>query len=139
MNNSLTDSKFWDSQYNVSSKSMPNPITCRYDYELIQQIKPFLKDRGFLIEMGCGDSYWLPYFAKLGYSVCGIDYSTDRLLSTSNKLGIGGFRYWRLIHSDVTEFVSKYKGQFDVVFSAGLIEHFSSQSDILSIFKQYLK
>jgi 2-polyprenyl-3-methyl-5-hydroxy-6-metoxy-1,4-benzoquinol methylase len=78
-----------------------------------------------LIEVGCADSVWLPYFAQeLGFDVVGLDYSevgAVKARSTLNDAGVGG----SVLHGDLFSPPRELVGQFDVVFSYGLVEHFT--------------
>ncbi len=142
VNNSLTTSEFWESKYIKSGKVYPNRLLCRMDNEFIKIVKPYLQQKtgGQLIELGCGDSYWLPYFAKeYGYKVSGIDFSLERLMRTRSKLEYQGISSFELIHDDVTKVHESWRNKFDIVYSRGVIEHFTSPLEALKTFSEYIK
>ncbi len=139
--NSLTTSEFWEEKYLKSGKVYPNRLLCRMDYEFINIVKPYLKQKsgGQLVELGCGDSYWLPYFAKeYGYKVSGMDFSLERLMRTKTKLEYQEIKNYELIQDDVTKIHEAWINKFDVVYSRGVIEHFSSPLNVLKIFTGYM-
>ncbi|MCC7232388.1 MAG: class I SAM-dependent methyltransferase [Bacteroidia bacterium] len=91
------------------------------------------------LEIGCGNSIFLSYFAKVhGYKVSGIDYSeqgceqTRRILKRDNIEG-------RIYHDDVFHCDPSLTGTFDVVCSLGVVEHFKDTSATLRSFSRFLK
>lgn len=137
--NSLTTPSFWDRSA-PTSKSWPSRW-CRLDQEIIRQFHPFLEEKrgGRFVELGCGSSYLLPYFAKTyDFKVYGIDFSESRLEQTTSNLsgvGITG----TLVNRDLRIPVEAWQGKFDVVYSGGVVEHFSSPADVLNVARTYLK
>ena len=94
---------------------------------------------GSLLEVGCGASKWMPYFArKFGYHVSGIDYSevgcaqASELLRQSEVAGIVLCRDALAENTDLCE-------RFDVVISLGVMEHFADTSEIARSFARYVK
>ncbi len=138
----LTTHKTWDRPSPV--KLYPQPKLCWSDKETIRVLHPFLstKRNGNLLEMGCGDSYWLSYFAReYGFSVCGIDFSDERLQRTQMNLDATGV-CGNLVLGDITDAGSipdEWLGAFDIVYSAGTVEHFRPPSNILRSFADLLK
>ena len=84
------------------------------------------------MEVGCADSIWLPYFGKeLGFSVAGIDYSKtgcERARITLKDAGVEAPVY----QADMFDPPAELVGQFDVVFSYGLVEHFEDTAAAVS-------
>ncbi len=99
-----------------------------------------LDTRGMkLIEIGCGNSAWLPYFKKeYGFDVFGIDYSekgciqAKKILERENVSGA-------IIKADAFSPGQDLIGEFDVVCSFGVVEHFDDTAKTLSAFSKYLK
>ena len=85
-----------------------------------------------LLEVGCGNSAWLPYLARnTGASVAGIDYSKPgcELVRQSLKAeGISGHVY----NVDFLTASVKEIGRYDFVFSLGVVEHFAELDVVLS-------
>lgn len=81
--------------------------------------------RGRLIEVGCGGSQYLPYFAKeFGFVVSGIDYSGQGCALAERNLElarVGGTIY----NGDLFSLPQELIEIFDVAVSFGLVEHFS--------------
>jgi 2-polyprenyl-3-methyl-5-hydroxy-6-metoxy-1,4-benzoquinol methylase len=92
-----------------------------------------------LIEIGCGNSAWLPYLAKeFGFDVYGIDYTeegceqAEKILEREN---VTGTIYCTNAFTPGEDLFSV----FDVVCSFGVVEHFSDTAATLEVFSKYLK
>jgi len=94
---------------------------------------------GTLLEVGCGSSKWMPYFArKFGYQVSGIDYSEVGCLQAFEQLrkaGVDG----QVICRDALAENGDLCGRFDVVISLGLVEHFADTSEITRSLARYVR
>jgi len=92
-----------------------------------------------LVEVGCGQSVFLPYFAKqFGFRVSGIDRSTlgcDRARMILEREGVQGEVYC----ADFFSLPEQLIGRFDVVFSSGVIEHFEQTAEALRAMAKLLK
>lgn len=92
-----------------------------------------------ILEVGCGSSVWLPYFAeRLGLRVYGIDYSAAGILKARRNLMIHG-RSGTLILGDVFAVDRKLRDRFDHVFSLGVVEHFAHPQVVLETFARLVK
>ncbi len=81
--------------------------------------------RGSLLEIGCGGSVLLPYFAKEhGFTVAGIDYSPQGCEHEKRILEREGVEA-RVVCADLFIPPRDMLGEFDVVASFGVVEHFS--------------
>ncbi len=68
------------------------------------------------------------YFAKnFGYRVSGIDYS-DEIRHVASTLNESGIKSFELFHCDFFHFDPETK--YDIVFSAGFVEHFSDPNEV---------
>ena len=92
-----------------------------------------------MLEIGCGNSVWLPYFAKeFKMKVYGLDYSeygcrqTEKILERENVSG-------EIILGDLFSPPDDLIGKFDYVSSFGVAEHFLDTTDIISKFAAFLK
>jgi SAM-dependent methyltransferase len=75
-----------------------------------------VKPPGRLLEIGCGDGFFLRQAKALGYDVAGVDASTERAANVARALGVevrGGL-------FEELEFTQKY----DVVYHCDLLSHF---------------
>ncbi len=92
-----------------------------------------------LIEIGCGNSAWLPYFKKeYGFDVYGIDYSEEGCWQAKKILErekVDGTIYCTDAFSPAEELLSS----FDVVCSFGVVEHFDDTAKTLKAFSNFLK
>jgi len=91
-------------------------------YYLNTILKKFKKVDSFC-ELGCGSSILLSKLSKNVKKVVGIDYSSSALKASKNFFNSKQVANFELIQDDVTKLKTKKK--FDVVFSNGLVEHFS--------------
>ena len=92
-----------------------------------------------VLEIGCGNSKWLSYLAKT-YSVriAGMDYSPEgcRLARESLEAeDIDGEVYC----CDLFDEDSANIGQFDFVFSLGVVEHFDNLEHVLGSMLRFVK
>lgn len=137
----LTDVRYWENVWqNKGSREWTDLrwIRGRYhwvawDRILRSRLRPD-PTREFL-EVGCGTGKWLVYFHRVfGYRVTGNDYS-DRgcaaAQATLARAGIDG----RVIQGDCFDLT----GEYDVVCSLGLIEHFDDTKAILAKFASLLR
>ena len=85
-----------------------------------------------ILEIGCGSSGWLPYFAqKYNYLVSGLDYSEIGCQLAEQNLKMLNIEYDEIICEDI--FKWKPEKKYDVIFSYGVIEHFEYPESILQI------
>jgi SAM-dependent methyltransferase len=91
------------------------------------------------LEIGCGGSVWLPYFAKhMQCEVWGIDYSApgvDLCLDNLRAEGVSG----NIILGDVFDSSGIPQRSFDVLWTAGFIEHFKNVGWVIGRLAEYLK
>lgn len=92
-----------------------------------------------LLEIGCANSVWLPYFAKeFGFNVYGIDYSEigcRQAREILSSVGVNG----EIICADFFKPPEKLLNSFDVVVSFGVIEHFQDTAASISMLARFLK
>ncbi len=97
--------------------------------------KSFFKDKNtkdkLFLEVGCGNSVWLPYFAKEhGFQVSGLDYS-EYGCNTSRKIlereGVNGDIFCGDLFNPPEHLLNK----FDYVISMGVVEHFTDTAATL--------
>jgi 2-polyprenyl-3-methyl-5-hydroxy-6-metoxy-1,4-benzoquinol methylase len=91
-----------------------------------------------LLEIGCGDSGWLPYFAKRwNFAVSGLDYSPvgcERAAELAERSGIDA----EITCADLFAPPAAMEKQFDVVISMGVIEHFDDTAGALRALGRFL-
>jgi SAM-dependent methyltransferase len=104
-------------------------------HPLLQRFLPIAPQLKFL-EIGCVPGNWMVYFHKeYGYQVSGIDYSEAISLAQATcALNRVQATIW---HDDV--FTAKFPEPFDVVFSAGFVEHFDPWQEVIDVHLRWLK
>jgi 2-polyprenyl-3-methyl-5-hydroxy-6-metoxy-1,4-benzoquinol methylase len=100
----------------------------------------YVEDRGDkLLEIGAARSEWLPYFAKeFGFKVSGLDYSEIGCVQAAQVLENEGVK-GEVVCADLFSPPPHMKGIFDVVFSAGVAEHFEDTAHCLRAMSEFLK
>ena len=94
-----------------------------------------------VLELGCGRSRWLPFLAvNRRCDVTGLDneaYASE--LARANLSGAGAVG--RIICGDAFDLESNRElvGQFDLIYSMGLLEHFDDVADRISTLARYLR
>lgn len=84
-----------------------------------------------ILEVGCGNSTWLPYIAnKYGIEVFGLDYSEKGCAQALKRLEVEGVKS-KVWCDDLFNISNEEIGQFDFVYSLGLIEHFEDTENIM--------
>jgi SAM-dependent methyltransferase len=79
------------------------------------------------LEVGCGGGRWMVYFAtRFGYAVTGCDYSEAGCRLARQRLAVAGVA-GTVTQADFTTL----DGTYDIVFSAGFVEHFD---ELLPVF-----
>lgn len=130
----LTDIAYWDHIW--AGRSAPDPLdpaepglnnaVSRSFHRLFARSfdRIGLRPGSSIVEVGCGGSVMLPYFARtFGLRAEGIDNSPNGCAlseAIARKSGVD-----TAIHqADMFNLPDDLRGRFDVVFSAGLVEHF---------------
>jgi len=91
-----------------------------------------------LIELGCGSSEWLPYFAKeYGFEVAGLDYAERGCDLASRILAAEGVK-GQIVLGDLFAPPRKLQRVFDVAVSFGVVEHFTDTVRCLQSMAEYL-
>lgn len=132
---------YWDRSWEAEA-SLPQAFTHdaaglrgvfrrQFDAFFVGQFGRFAPPGSTLMEVGCGRSQLLPYFAtRFGLKVAGLDYSevgcdmARRILARENVTGD--------IHcGDLWTYDRFPAPGYDVVFSFGLVEHFEDTANIV--------
>lgn len=92
-----------------------------------------------LLELGCGGSALLPYFARFhGYRVSGIDYSEGGVRLAKAMCAANGVDA-SILQEDFFKAPSDLKGSFDVVVSFGVVEHFTDTPATIKAFSEFVR
>lgn len=131
----LTDKEYWSRHWEYSKLPSELNIEDTFNNYSNFSFHNFFKsvfnplDSGkSIIEVGCGDSAVLPYFAnQFGLKVYGIDYSDlacERSKQILKNSGVEG----DIVNMDLFDISNDYLGKFDFVYSHGVIEHFQDNT-----------
>jgi 2-polyprenyl-3-methyl-5-hydroxy-6-metoxy-1,4-benzoquinol methylase len=131
----LAQKSHWDSIYsNVEFVTKPSWEPRSYEEislenMLLREIDRFSPES--ILEVGCGNSVWLPYLAKKRkLKVFGLDYSEEGCQLARRRLNaenVEGTVYC----GDLLNLNHEEIGQFDFVYSLGVVEHFSDLEEVL--------
>jgi 2-polyprenyl-3-methyl-5-hydroxy-6-metoxy-1,4-benzoquinol methylase len=111
-------------------------------HELLQQveslkitalIQKYFTATDRVLEAGCGDGKFVFYFNSRGYNFTGIDYVDSVIQKNKEFATEAGLKEDTFQVADVKD-LNKYREQFDVYLSMGVIEHFKKK-DQQSIIK----
>jgi cyclopropane fatty-acyl-phospholipid synthase-like methyltransferase len=92
-----------------------------------------------LLEIGCGDSVWLPYFnLEFQYEVYGVDYSMIGCQLAQRNLDAAGAT-GTIECKDLFDLDEYPNGQYDTIISFGVVEHFSHPDDVIRLLGQQLR
>lgn len=145
--NNLTTSKYWDSIYRkfaVRSFGIRRFCwhPCGYGDQLIDRVLSCVIERykpTTVLEIGCGNSNWLPYIAqKYNVEVYGIDYSQIGCNLLINKLEKEQNRKNIYCVDFFDEEAMRQLPRVDMIYSLGVVEHFSNTEDVISRFSSLL-
>ena len=151
----LTSRDYWSHMHQLQShqprrnswrKSVRHWLTSGFDYHwkstYTHVLKQYLPRRGKIIEIGCADSHeLLALCAHFGLEPFGVEYS-----EFGYRMAVDNFERQHVdsngvIYGDFTdrEFRYRYGEHFDVVYSAGFIEHFKNPIEIVGYHLELLK
>ena len=92
-----------------------------------------------ILEIGAGDSGWLPYYAKhWGFEVTGLDYSPvgiERAAEMAQRAGV----HVDLVLADMFAPPPEIEGTFDALVSIGVIEHYEDTARTIEALSRFLK
>jgi len=118
---------------------LKNYVTRRFHAAFEQLFKGYDASSMELVEVGCAQSVYLPYFAKqFGFKVSGIDRSEmgcARARLMLEREGVKGEVYC----TDFFSIPEQLAGRFDVVISFGVLEHFEHTAGALRAMAKLLK
>ena len=134
----LAGIEHWNSVWN-RDKVKRIDLRSYYDYRLSVFFQQWIDPSSRVLEVGCGGSVWLPYFAKhMQCEVWGIDYSApgvELCLDNLRAEGVSG----NIILGDVFDSTEIPQRSFDILWSAGFIEHFNDIRRVIGRLAEYLK
>jgi len=137
----LTTPTYWESVWEGSPNRAVDPRH-HYDRDVISLLCRAAAGRPSglsFIEAGCGGSMWLPYLSRTyGWQVAGVDYSSRGCATAAAMLRAAGAT-GEILERDLLEPQPDLEARFDIVYSAGLVEHFTNPVPMLRQFARFLK
>jgi len=114
---------FWDGFW--KGRNMKN-IDSWAKRRVVRVVSNYAKPGRSVLDAGCGSGYFSSYFISCGCDVYSLDYS-EEALSVAKK--ITGQKARMYIKGDVLaeENISAIKARFDMIFTDGLMEHYSGE------------
>jgi 2-polyprenyl-3-methyl-5-hydroxy-6-metoxy-1,4-benzoquinol methylase len=139
----LAKKEHWDNLYadckiTITKKWFPKIyLTLVIEHILSKEITR--NNPNTILEIGCGNSIFLPYVAKTtNAQVTGIDYSEEGCqlaLQRLNMEGVSG----EIICKDIINVDHEMIGKYDFVYSLGVVEHYSDLNEILKEELKFVK
>ena len=139
----LAQEKHWDAFYERRSRSSSAWAPRTYLEFLLDHLLSSEAKRArpqSILEVGCGDSVFLTHLGtKTGAShVCGLDYSKPGCDLARTRLAASGQK-GEIFCRDLFQTTTGDIGQFDFVYSLGLVEHFSDLRAVVAKLSEFLK
>lgn len=104
-----------------------------------EQLRAIAPPGSSLIEIGCGRSQLLPYFARqFGLRVCGLDYSAVGCEKARRILAREGV-HGDIVCGDLWQADAVTTPGCDVVFSFGLVEHFEDTPGVIGALARFAR
>jgi SAM-dependent methyltransferase len=125
----LTDDGFWNGLYRqrgTAKELQVDGFRNRATRVVLERIERLGLDNKQVLEIGGGDSAWLPYLARKypRSRFAALDYSSEGCARLRRRLAAGGIGNVEVHEGDFTRETAGLKGAFDVVLSFGVVEHF---------------
>lgn len=128
--------QIWDGVWQTgASGSFITRLRLYYNSLLGRLILPHVSQEGRTLELGCGTAQLSLMIAPHIKEAVGLDISSEGLLIAERERVAKGVHNVRFVKADVHDV--PFESEFDVVWSAGLIEHFFDRD--IDIVKQHLK
>lgn len=140
----LTKIEYWDQGYEARNEAAELAFGWR-DYInclIAGKIEGIGLEGKSVLEIGAGDSMWLPYLAKKypGTQFAGVDFSKAGCQRLADRVAAASAPVTIDIHNeDMFAAESELHGTFDLVLSFGVVEHFTDLSAALLAKRQYLQ
>jgi 2-polyprenyl-3-methyl-5-hydroxy-6-metoxy-1,4-benzoquinol methylase len=140
----LTSIDYWDQGYKSRSSQGQLSFDWRnhVNTQILQKIDGIGLHGKSVLEIGAGDSEWLPHLAQkyVDSQFCGLDFSEAGCARLADKVSaLAGQAKVGVYNQDMFVSESALHGKFDVVLSFGVVEHFTDLPTVLQAKRRYLK
>jgi 2-polyprenyl-3-methyl-5-hydroxy-6-metoxy-1,4-benzoquinol methylase len=132
----------WDEVYGTVGAITSGWRPAQYETLLLERLLlSSIRDAGArtVLEIGCGSSVWLPHLAREGQvTVAGLDYSPRGCELARKRLaaeGVAGTIYC----GDLFTASAGDIGQYDLLFSLGVVEHFTDLPGVVRALARFVK
>jgi 2-polyprenyl-3-methyl-5-hydroxy-6-metoxy-1,4-benzoquinol methylase len=134
--------EFWEALFKAKSgNTIRSAPVMSYGFRLLAEalLKSIADIRpARILEIGCADSVMLPFLAnQTGAVPCGIDYSPSGCELARKRLQAEGL-VGEIYCLDIFSNASSRIGQFDLVYSLGVVEHFDDLQGTISAFARFV-
>lgn len=130
------DERIWDNVWQTAAaKPFITSLREYYSARLRNLITPYISPDSRVLELGCGTATLLLSLAPRAREVVGLDISSEGLKIARGHQGEQGVANATFVKANCQNV--PYENEFEVVYSAGLIEHFFD--DDIAIVRQHLK
>jgi SAM-dependent methyltransferase len=133
----LTDKEFWEGFWKSPGGRSSGGIsyfTRTFSKKLLEYGPP----GSSALEVGCGGSVWLPILATHGVDAWGIDYSDVGVDLLNQNLARHKARA-TVVKGNIFDLAALPTARFDLVFSLGLVEHFTDTAPLVQRFRDLCK
>ena len=148
MKNDKAGKAYWDDVWaddvlplpvDPSKTHIDNYVNVRF-HEFFAQTFSRIDPRGkLLLEVGCANSSWLPYFSQqFDFKIHGLDYSEIGCEQSRNILSNAGIQ-GEVVCADFFSPPASLLGTFDVVITFGVVEHFTDTQSCIKALAKLLK
>lgn len=143
MSDALTTSEYWDTGYGPGASMEPlrrGDFRRHADLRVVESIEALGLEGRRVLEVGAGNSAMLTALAtRLGGKArfTGLDYAPAgcrMLVERAKREGA----VVEVVHQDLFAPSPALDGQFDVVFSIGVVEHFTDLGAVLRVMRRFL-
>ena len=136
----LTDKSYWGAiwrdqktlppAFDPADKTLYNTVNLRL-HEVFEDYIAGLPQTALVMELGCAQSEFLPYFARhFGVRVAGLDYEEEGCARARAMLARDGVE-GEIICADLFNPPPSWHETADVLFTYGLVEHFVDTAAVL--------
>jgi len=140
--NPLTTNEYWNQKYGSPLSSTLTTkgfhgFTNKQFLEIISSIDLHQKS---VIEIGAGGSQWLPFLAKQypNCSFTGLDYAEAGCKELKERAEVAKVNI-STVKADLFEPPEELIGQFDILISFGVVEHFDDLSETVKALAVFVK